>query len=445
MLGAARPGARTRVNALDGDLARLLGALLLLLLEGIFAAFEMSLIKLRFSHFNQDLLEALRSQARLARWFDRAGALQKTARAAQSLCLAGYLLLLVPVGVAAARSGLGAVGAWVLVVLAALLLNVVVAQLLPRGLGLAYPLAIMRMSVRLTATMRFLLWPFLRSADALAQLLLKPFKATGAAATLDSLDVEGQLAELGHGSDVSSEVARRVLRNALTMRGLEVSDVLLPRSLVQYFDLADSNEYNLNLARKTGHTRFPLCEGDLDQCIGLIHIKDIFRSREDPRAVDFRRLKREIIRLDQSMQVAAAMQELLRNKMHMALVTNEFGGVEGVVTLERILEILVGEIQDEFDTEEAPIRPLGNGEYAVAGLAPVHAVEEALGISFDNEEVSTFGGLVTAELGRFPRKGERLDLDGLAIVVSRVDQRRVIELRVRPLDSAAEGDAGEGI
>jgi magnesium and cobalt transporter len=122
---------------------------------------------------------------------------------------------------------------------------------------------------------------------------------------------------------------------------------------------------------------------------------------------------------------------MLRAKFHMALAVDEFGGIVGVVTFESILEELVGEIQDEFDSEELEIRALrAPNTYRILGLTPIHDVEEALGLEFENDEVSTFGGLITGELGRIPARGDVLSVAGMHITIDEVDARRVIAARV---------------
>jgi magnesium and cobalt transporter len=115
----------------------------------------------------------------------------------------------------------------------------------------------------------------------------------------------------------------------------------------------------------------------------------------------------------------------------MALAADEFGGIVGVVTFESILEELVGEIQDEFDTEEDEIRELrAPNTYRILGLTPIHDVEQALALEIGNDEVSTFGGLITGELGRIPARGDTLTLEGMRITIDEVDERRVIATRV---------------
>ena len=128
-------------------------------------------------------------------------------------------------------------------------------------------------------------------------------------------------------------------------------DILLPRNQAVIYDLGEDVGTNLKVMKDAGHTRFPLCNGDLDNCVGIIHIKDIFRCSGD-RVGSPLALKRSISQFPQETPLEEALQRMLRAKFHMALVTDEFGRVIGLVTLETILESLVGDIQDEFDSDE---------------------------------------------------------------------------------------------
>jgi len=263
--------------------------------------------------------------------------------------------------------------------------------------------------------------------------------------TVDVLDAEEQIDLMDSipGDNSTHYVAQKILKNTLTLKELDVSDILLPRNQIQYVDLFDSISDNLQLARMTGHTRFPLCEGDLDNCIGLIHIKDIFRSGLEAKDLDLRKFRRDILRLREDMPVEDALENLMRHKMHMALIVDEFGGTQGVLTLERILEVIVGEILDEFDIEETNICEVGNGDVSVLGLTPLHEVEEYFDKEFDTDEVSTFGGLVTSELGHIPEEGHQMVLDDLNVRVTEVDEKRVIKMLVRPLDAGSGEDASD--
>ena len=150
--------------------------------------------------------------------------------------------------------------------------------------------------------------------------------------------------------------------------------------------------------------------------------------------IDFRRIKREMTQVDPQDPVEDALQKLLLSKTHMALVRDEFGGMVGVITMEQVIEELVGEIQDEFDAEETLIDQISHKEYRVSGLAPLRDVEETFGVELENkDEVTTFGGLITVELGRIPKTSESLVLNDLEVRITEVDETRVISTTVKNL------------
>lgn len=245
------------------------------------------------------------------------------------------------------------------------------------------------------------------------------------------LDVEVLIHSLGDQETALTPSVRKIMGRAITLNELEVSDVLLPRNQVNYFNIFNSNEENLEMAKKSGHTRFPLCEGDLDNCIGIIHIKDIFQFKGDINKLDMRKMMRNYTTFSPDDHLDGVLQRLLLLKMHMAIVRDEFGGTIGLITLEQIIEELVGEIQDEFDAEEKEIEKLSLDLFRVNGLAPVHEVEEILNIQIDNEEVSTFGGLITAEIGRIPSPTEIINMENLEITIDKVEERRIINTVVK--------------
>ncbi|MFA5256771.1 MAG: hemolysin family protein [Opitutales bacterium] len=421
------------------------GGLFLILLNALLVAAELAILRVCLSHFEPELAERLRERPALRRLIDHAEGTVRLARSASLICAISYaLILLRAAGIVFGRTeaplGTYAAAAAVAVVfMFAYGLFVFFGVLLPRAMGLRHPgraLGAGRVVLMFFAPLRVLV---LQPMRALMDYLLRKVGVREIPG-LESLGFEEQIEHPGEGSLPMPLMARRIFRNALEMRGLVVSDVLLPRHQVQWMDLNDSVEDNLRLARETGHTRFPLCEGDLDRCVGLVHIKDIFRKVRNQRRLDLRRIKRDILRVSPDQSVEDALHLLLGKRQHMALVVDEFRGAEGLITLERLLELLVGDIRDEFDVEEDNIKRMPNGEYSVSGLTPVYELERELDVEFANQDVSTFGGLITAELGRIPSQGEHLKLEGLDIVVTEVDERRVIRARTRPLtEEPAEG------
>ena len=248
----------------------------------------------------------------------------------------------------------------------------------------------------------------------------------------EPMDRDFQILAIGREDVKFTSVTEKIAGRAIELSSISVYDILLPRNQVQIFDLNESVAANLEKARKTGHTRFPLCNGDLDQCEGLIHIKDIFRFRKSLDDNGFRKIARPILRVGEEEPLDKVLQILLTKRVHMALVEDEFGGVLGVLTLERILEELVGEIQDEFDKEDKMIVPLKKDFYKISGITPLHEVEDQLGVdNLENDDVSSFGGLITHHLGRIPEKGEQLEIGSLSITIKETDETRVISTTVR--------------
>jgi CBS domain containing-hemolysin-like protein len=312
----------------------------------------------------------------------------------------------------------------------AVLIHFLLGELVPRALALSDPCSAARVSAIPIHLIRVFLRPLVRMLGPMTKML---FRALRIEAELETnlVDVELQVRSILRGGGDVSPIMGMIIKNTINLRKRVVQDILLPRNRIQYFDVTDSNIINIDVARKTGHTRFPLCEGDLDKCIGLIHIKDIFRYRGDWHEVDLRKFKRDILRFSLDDPLDTVLQKLLRQRLHMALVQDEFGGTVGVVTLEDVLEELVGEIQDEFDREETQIKPMAEGDFLVDGLAPIHDVADVLGVEIDNVEVSTFGGYITSELGRMPKENMRMRLGRLDIRITAVDEKRVRSARVR--------------
>jgi CBS domain containing-hemolysin-like protein len=311
-------------------------------------------------------------------------------------------------------------------------LHHLVGELIPRALALNYPAQALRLAAPLVYVLRILLGPIVAL---LSWVAARVFCLLRVEAELETniLDVEVQMRAMQKADHQLSPMMAKILKNAINLRKRVVQDILLPRNRIQYVDLTDSNSMNLEMARKSGHTRFPLCEGDLDKCIGLIHIKDIFRYRGDWHQVDWRRFRREILRFTLDDPLDLVLQKLLTQKRHMGLVTDEFGGTVGAVTLEDVLEELVGDIQDEFDKEELLIQPTPEGDFIVDGLAPIHDVAEALEVEISNAEVSTFGGFITSELGRMPKENSTITLGRLQIRITGANEKRVTSARVRVL------------
>jgi CBS domain containing-hemolysin-like protein len=228
-------------------------------------------------------------------------------------------------------------------------------------------------------------------------------------------------------SQISNQ-KRELLDNIFELSHRVARQIMLPRQDVVYLSTTRPVAENLRIARRSGHTRFPLCEGDLDHVIGLIHIKDLFR-RDHP-ITSLKEVARDIAFVPETLELDRLLKRMRTERFHMAAVIDEYGGVSGVVTLEDVIEEIVGSIQDEFDVENPEIRSSGDGVYEVSGGMLVEDLEEALGVEFSKRDEDTIGGVVLSELGRNPVEGDRVELGPVTIEVLEIQHNRVNTVRV---------------
>lgn len=238
-----------------------------------------------------------------------------------------------------------------------------------------------------------------------------------------------------------SPLGKEILINALDLRDRVVRDIMTPRGEVVYLDIEEDFESNVNRAIESRHTRFPLCRGHLDNTIGLIHIKELVPLMRDPNP-DLMRIKRELHAVPEMMSLEKLLSLFLTKHVHLAVVVDEFGGNVGIVTLENVLEELVGDIQDEFDAEEKEeFRKINENEFVVDGALGLYELRDAMGLELESADVSTIGGYVTHLLGHLPKQGEQVKIDNYLVTVSQADSRRVRQLHFRKLSDAPAATA----
>ncbi|HNX93265.1 MAG TPA: hemolysin family protein, partial [Syntrophomonas sp.] len=223
-----------------------------------------------------------------------------------------------------------------------------------------------------------------------------------------------------------------LLQNVFKFEKKNAEEIMVPRPQVVFMDINDSMEKNIDIARAAKHTRFPVCDGSPDQVIGLIHIKDVLY--QDENSFDLVDLKRDILFVPEGMPLEKLLQEFQRTHQHMAVVVDEYGGTAGIVTMDNILEELVGEIQDEFDQEEPEIKSLPDGSIIVSGSMDVDDAVEELGLprGDEMEEYNTLAGYVLGKLGHFPQTGESISLGKYKMEIARMDGKRIDLFRLIP-------------
>src|SRR3989440_5265872 len=226
-------------------------------------------------------------------------------------------------------------------------------------------------------------------------------------------------------SEKSAEVTplgRELVFNVLDLRDRVVRDIMTPRGEIVYLNVEDDFETNVKKAIQSQHTRFPLCRDNLDNTIGLIHIKDLLLMMRDPHP-DLMQIKREFLPVPEMMALENLLRLFLSKHAHVAIVVDEFGGTVGLVTLEDVLEELVGDIQDEFDSEKEEFRKISANEFSVDGALGLYELNDLAKLDLDSPDVSTIGGYVTHFLGHLPKTGEQDMIDGYLFTVFETDNR----------------------
>jgi CBS domain containing-hemolysin-like protein len=232
-----------------------------------------------------------------------------------------------------------------------------------------------------------------------------------------------------------TSLGKEIFMNALDLKNLVVSDIMTPRGEVVFLDLNEPSESQIQLAIESRHTRFPLCKGHLDEAVGLVHIKDLLAQARSGK-YDFLAVCRDLPHVPDTMPLEKLLRFFLSKKGHMAVAVDEYGGAVGIVTLDNVLEELVGSIHDEFDVdEEAEVHRISDQEFDVEGAMALYELSEVLGMELDNSEVSTIGGLITARLGRIPSPGEQISIGSYIATVKKSDSRRVLRVHLKKMSA----------
>ncbi len=232
---------------------------------------------------------------------------------------------------------------------------------------------------------------------------------------------------------VIDDDACTMLEGVLEVADLQVRDIMVPRAQMVSVRRDDPPARILPTVVESGHSRFPVMDEDRDDIVGILLAKDLLRmyASASKERFDIREYMRPAVFVPESKRLNVLLKEFRRNRNHMALVVDEYGGVSGLVTIEDVIEQIVGEIDDEFDVEEDHnIRKEGDRDFTVRGVTRIDEFNEYFGVKLPDEEFDTVAGLVMKQLGRLPRRGESVTLEGFEFRVVRADRRRIETLRV---------------
>ncbi len=250
-----------------------------------------------------------------------------------------------------------------------------------------------------------------------------------------------QLLELLHSAYENSLMdadSLAMIEGVLQVSEMQVRDIMIPRSQMDVIDITDPPEVFIPHVVETAHSRFPVIEDNKNDVIGILLAKDLLRyyAGED---FEVRDMLRPAIFIPEAKRLNVLLKEFRSNRNHIAIVVDEYGGVAGMVTIEDVLEQIVGDIEDEYDYDEDEdnIIQSADGQYRVKALTEIDDFNEIIGASLSDEEFSTIGGLVVNKFGHLPKRNEEISLEGLRIKVLRADSRRLHSILVEVLPVAS--------
>jgi len=248
------------------------------------------------------------------------------------------------------------------------------------------------------------------------------------------IETEQELREmiaLGEAEGIITEEEEEMIESIFEIGETPIEEVMVPRVDMICVPAVATIDEVIDVFIKERHSRIPVYDDEIDNVAGILHIDGLLTfwgTNEDYRAIEFVRFPHFV---PESKKVLDTMKEFQEKRLSIAIVVDEYGGVNGLVTMEDLIEEIVGEVQDEFDKEEKPYKLLKNGSYVVSGAMEVDDLNDLLGTGFDEKEVHTLGGLITRRLERIPRKGDAFNLDGLNVQILEATKQRIYRVLIR--------------
>jgi CBS domain containing-hemolysin-like protein len=250
--------------------------------------------------------------------------------------------------------------------------------------------------------------------------------------------VEGKIESLAEAQadrvQALEEDEKKMIHSIFELGETKVKEIMVPRIDMVCVEEGTNMEEMKNLVRKAGHSRIPLFRESIDQILGIVYVKDLFlEQRKSEEKVDLSRIARKAHFVPENKKIDELLQEMRKEKVHLAIVVDEYGGTAGLVTLEDILEEIVGEIEDEYDKEEPPVKKIDEKSYSVSGKLSIHDLNDFLELDLPEKEFETVGGLIYDLIGGVPEEGKKIEYKGLSFQVEKMKSQRIIRVKVKKL------------
>jgi putative hemolysin len=432
----------------------------LMLVHGFFAAGEVAVLSVAESRLNQMPYSARRF-ARLVASLAAGNAIRllTTTRLAIKVC--GFLAVALAVSVysvplaawlagpgPALSSTLSQAIAVTAIVVALVLVSLVVGDLLPRTLARRYPEPISRLAIYPLSVLAAIAAPLTRLTASVTRLMTgRPQMPGSTELPLGTEEQIKTLVDAGEEEGVIEEEEKEMIYSIFDLGDTLAREVMVPRIDIVALEVKTSLKEALRVIVQAGHSRIPVYEDEIDSIVGILYAKDLLKYWPDFESLNLRDILREAYYVPETKPVDELLQELQQRKVHIVIVVDEYGGVAGLVTIEDVLEEIVGEIQDEYDSEESFVEVVSPDEVIFDGRTDLDDINDAMSIDLPTDTSDTVGGLVNSGLGRVATVGDRVrfgdvELTVLSMLGRRIKKVQVNRLRCQMVPAPSEGQTG---
>lgn len=433
------------------DGLKLLAVIALVLTNGFFVAAEFSLVSVRRTRIAELVAKGDVSAARVKKAIDNPDAVIAATQLGITIASLGLgwigepalahllqpIVELFPIDIQSGVShSLSAAIAFSMITF----LHVVIGELAPKSIALQYPEDTSLLVARPTLWAEWIFKPaiWLLNGAGNAFLRLVGIKPVSGHELLHSVEELKMLVTASTEGGVVEEEESEMLHAIFDLGELVVRQVMIPRMEVVGVEADMPLDEIIALATQSTFTKFPVYEDSLDQILGVLHVKELLRAMQSPDCRDCtaRSLVKEAIYVPETISVSVLLQQFREHRQHIAIVLDEFGGTAGLVTLEDLLEEIVGEVSDPFDTLTPKIEKLPDGTFGIDGLALIEDVNDSLGLNLVDPDYDTIAGYVLGRLGRIPRVNDVVEGDGVRLRVEKMDGLRVDRISLIPVHTA---------
>jgi CBS domain containing-hemolysin-like protein len=316
-------------------------------------------------------------------------------------------------------------------------LHMIIGEQVPKVAAIHNPEALALIVAQPTQLFGSVFWPFIWLVNKTSNVFLRMLGLTAAEShkLVHSVEELQALVVQSSRAGVLEPEETAIAQRAFELGDLSAHDVMIPRTEMASVPVTIGLDELLDRIVEDGHSRFPVHQGTIDNIVGVVHVKDVLKwIRQNGWSGEFnlRRIMREPLFVPETLPASQLLDLMRRRKVHVAVVVDEFGGTAGMITMEDIVERLVGTMQDEFEEPEVRIQPQPDGSYLVNGLVNLGELSDVLGVDLESEDYSTIGGYVFGLLGRRPQVGDEIDDGKIHAVVETLDGLRIALLRIRP-------------